>query len=65
MQWRQSERASGVPFLSGVATASDIMVGLTEFKFFPAQSSAGLKALKALAAPFFQCRFCSTGGITE
>ena len=61
--------ASGVPFLPGVATAGDIMrglaLGLDHFKFFPAETSGGLKALKALAAPFYQCRFCPTGGITE
>ncbi len=60
---------SGVPYLPGVATAGDIMrgldMGLTHFKFFPAETSGGLPALKALAAPFFQCRFCPTGGITE
>ena len=60
---------SGVPYLPGIATAGDIMrgldLGLTHFKFFPAETSGGLKALKALAAPFHQCRFCPTGGITE
>lgn len=60
--------ASGVPFLPGVATASDIMrgldLGLTHFKFFPAEAAGGIKALKALSAPFAQCRFCPTGGIT-
>ena len=57
-----------VPFLPGVATASDIMrgldLGLTHFKFFPAETAGGIKALKALSAPFAQCRFCPTGGIT-
>jgi 2-dehydro-3-deoxyphosphogluconate aldolase / (4S)-4-hydroxy-2-oxoglutarate aldolase len=61
--------ASGVPYLPGVATAGDIMrgldMGLDHFKFFPAETSGGLPALKALAAPFYQCRFCPTGGITE
>lgn len=61
--------ASGIPYLPGIATAGDIMrgldLGLTHFKFFPAETSGGLKALKALAAPFYQCRFCPTGGITE
>ncbi|MBX9795645.1 bifunctional 4-hydroxy-2-oxoglutarate aldolase/2-dehydro-3-deoxy-phosphogluconate aldolase [Sphingomonas sp.] len=60
--------ASGVPFLPGVATAGDIMrgldLGLTHFKFFPAEATGGLKSLKALAAPFFQAKFCPTGGIT-
>jgi 2-dehydro-3-deoxyphosphogluconate aldolase/(4S)-4-hydroxy-2-oxoglutarate aldolase len=57
----------GVPFLPGIANASDIMrgldLGLTHFKFFPAMAAGGLPALKALAAPFGQCRFCPTGGI--
>jgi 2-dehydro-3-deoxyphosphogluconate aldolase/(4S)-4-hydroxy-2-oxoglutarate aldolase len=64
----QAAIASGIPFLPGVATASDIMrgldLGLTHFKFFPAEAAGGIKALKALAAPFRQCRFCPTGGIT-
>lgn len=58
---------SGVPFLPGIANAGDIMrgldMGLTHFKFFPAMAAGGLPALKALAAPFGQCRFCPTGGI--
>lgn len=58
-----------IPFLPGVANAGDIMrgmdMGLTRFKFFPAVANGGIPALKALAAPFFQCRFCPTGGITE
>jgi 2-dehydro-3-deoxyphosphogluconate aldolase/(4S)-4-hydroxy-2-oxoglutarate aldolase len=56
-----------VPFLPGIANAGDIMrgldLGLTHFKFFPAMAAGGLPALKALAAPFGQCRFCPTGGI--
>ena len=60
---------SGVPFLPGIATAADIMrgldLGLTHFKFFPASTSGGLPALKALAAPFHMCRFCPTGGVTQ
>jgi 2-dehydro-3-deoxyphosphogluconate aldolase/(4S)-4-hydroxy-2-oxoglutarate aldolase len=59
--------ASGVPFLPGIANAGDIMrgldLGLTHFKFFPAMAAGGLPALKALAAPFGQVRFCPTGGI--
>ncbi len=57
-----------IPFLPGIANAGDIMrgleMGLTHFKFFPAMAAGGLPALKALAAPFSQCRFCPTGGIT-
>lgn len=58
-----------IPLLPGVSDAADIMrgldLGLTRFKFFPAEASGGIPALKALAAPFFQCRFCPTGGITQ
>ncbi len=60
---------SQVPYLPGVATAGDIMrgyaLGLRHFKFFPAETSGGLKALKALAAPFYEAKFCPTGGISE
>lgn len=60
--------ARRICFLPGVSNASDIMrgldLGLDRFKFFPAEASGGLKALKALAAPFGQVRFCPTGGIT-
>lgn len=60
--------ASGIPFLPGVANAADIMrgldLGLTHFKFFPAETSGGRPALKALAGPFGGVRFCPTGGIT-
>jgi 2-dehydro-3-deoxyphosphogluconate aldolase / (4S)-4-hydroxy-2-oxoglutarate aldolase len=60
--------ASGVPFLPGTANAGDIMLGLdlglARFKFFPAEASGGIAALKAISAPFGQARFCPTGGIT-
>jgi 2-dehydro-3-deoxyphosphogluconate aldolase/(4S)-4-hydroxy-2-oxoglutarate aldolase len=59
--------ASGVPFLPGTANAGDIMrgldLGLERFKFFPAEASGGIPALKALAGPFGNVRFCPTGGI--
>jgi 2-dehydro-3-deoxyphosphogluconate aldolase/(4S)-4-hydroxy-2-oxoglutarate aldolase len=62
-------RDTGIPFLPGVATASELMrgldLGLERFKFFPAEAAGGLPALKALAAPFGKVRFCPTGGITE
>ncbi len=59
---------SGLPFLPGIATAGDIIcgleLGLTHFKFFPAATSGGPPALKALTGPFAQCRFCPTGGVS-
>lgn len=65
----QAAVKSGVPFLPGTANAGDIMLGLefglTRFKFFPAEASGGISALKAIAAPFGMARFCPTGGITQ
>ena len=58
-----------IPFLPGVATASELMAamarGFSTAKFFPATAAGGLPALRALAGPFPQARFCPTGGITE
>jgi 2-dehydro-3-deoxyphosphogluconate aldolase / (4S)-4-hydroxy-2-oxoglutarate aldolase len=60
--------ASGIPFLPGTANAGDIMrgldLGLTHFKFFPAEASGGIAALKAIAGPFGGVKFCPTGGIS-
>jgi 2-dehydro-3-deoxyphosphogluconate aldolase / (4S)-4-hydroxy-2-oxoglutarate aldolase len=60
--------ASGIPFLPGTANASDIMrgldLGLSHFKFFPAEASGGIAALKAIAGPFGGVKFCPTGGIS-
>jgi 2-dehydro-3-deoxyphosphogluconate aldolase/(4S)-4-hydroxy-2-oxoglutarate aldolase len=39
-------------------------LGLSRFKFFPAEANGGIPALKAIAAPFGSARFCPTGGIT-
>lgn len=64
----QAATSVRIPFLPGVATASDIMRaldhGFSHLKFFPAESSGGIPALKALAAPFSTVTFCPTGGIT-
>jgi 2-dehydro-3-deoxyphosphogluconate aldolase/(4S)-4-hydroxy-2-oxoglutarate aldolase len=58
---------SGIAYLPGIATAADIMrgldLGLDRFKFFPAETSGGVAALKALSGPFGSIRFCPTGGI--
>ena len=61
-------RGHGLPFLPGVATAGDILRGLefdlTTFKFFPAETSGGVPAIKALEGPFPDLSFCPTGGVT-
>lgn len=60
---------SEIPFIPGIATASELMAALAHgfptVKFFPAVASGGIPALKALAGPFPQARFCPTGGIDE
>ena len=60
--------AGSIPLIPGIGTVSELMLGmdsgLREFKFFPAEASGGVKALKAIAGPFPQVRFCPTGGIS-
>ncbi|MFF9451889.1 bifunctional 4-hydroxy-2-oxoglutarate aldolase/2-dehydro-3-deoxy-phosphogluconate aldolase [Streptomyces flaveolus] len=63
----EAMRGSGVPFLPGVSTTSEVVAllerGVREMKFFPAEAAGGTAYLKALAAPLPQARFCPTGGI--
>ena len=65
----EAAAAAAIPFLPGIATASEMMgalvCGFDTVKFFPATAAGGLPAIKALAGPFPQARFCPTGGITE
>lgn len=59
----------GLNFVPGVQTASEIMAclerGFDVMKFFPASQAGGLPALRALAGPFPDVKFCPTGGISE
>lgn len=64
----QACRDNGLSLLPGVATGSEIMMaqedGYTELKFFPAMQAGGPAMLKAWAGPFFDVKFCPTGGVT-
>ena len=64
----QACRDQGLSLLPGVATGSEIMMaqedGYTELKFFPAMQAGGPAMLKAWAGPFFDVKFCPTGGVT-
>ncbi|MFI1220947.1 MULTISPECIES: bifunctional 4-hydroxy-2-oxoglutarate aldolase/2-dehydro-3-deoxy-phosphogluconate aldolase [unclassified Streptomyces] len=64
----EAMKASGVPFLPGVSTTSEVVAllerGVSEMKFFPAEAAGGTAYLKALSAPLPQARFCPTGGIS-
>ena len=59
----------GIPYLPGVSSVSEMMIGLNEgydfFKFFPAAAVGGVPALKSFQGPFSDVRFCPTGGINE
>lgn len=58
---------NNVPYFPGCVTPTEIMkaisLGITTVKFFPAGIYGGLKAMKALAAPFPQIKFVPTGGV--
>ncbi|MEV7909148.1 bifunctional 4-hydroxy-2-oxoglutarate aldolase/2-dehydro-3-deoxy-phosphogluconate aldolase [Streptomyces griseus] len=64
----EAMKASGLPFLPGVSTTSEVVAmlerGVREMKFFPAEAAGGTAYLKALSAPLPQARFCPTGGIS-
>ncbi|EPD95635.1 bifunctional 4-hydroxy-2-oxoglutarate aldolase/2-dehydro-3-deoxy-phosphogluconate aldolase [Streptomyces albus] len=64
----EAMRASGVPYLPGVSTASEVVAllerGVHEMKFFPAEAAGGTAYLKSLASPLPRARFCPTGGVS-
>ena len=64
----QACKDNGLSLLPGVATGSEIMMaqedGYTELKFFPAMQAGGSAMLKAWSGPFFDVKFCPTGGVT-
>ncbi len=57
-----------ISFIPGVTSPSELMAaqahGYDHFKFFPAEANGGVKALKALGAPFQGIKICPTGGIS-
>lgn len=61
--------AGELPFLPGIATASEAMAaqrfGLHWLKFFPAEAMGGQATVQALAGPFPRVNFCPTGGINQ
>ncbi|ABZ76517.1 2-dehydro-3-deoxyphosphogluconate aldolase/4-hydroxy-2-oxoglutarate aldolase [Shewanella halifaxensis HAW-EB4] len=64
----EAAMAGTTPLIPGVASISEVMKGMalgyTNFKFFPAEASGGVNALKAFSGPLADIRFCPTGGIT-
>ncbi len=62
-------KSKNIPYYPGCVTPTEIMaaidLGITVVKFFPANVYGGLKALKALSAPFPQIKFIPTGGVNK
>ena len=62
-------KSNNIPYYPGCVTPTEIMaaldLGITIVKFFPANVYGGLKALKALSAPFPQIKFIPTGGVNR
>ena len=60
-------KEKGLPYYPGCVTPTEIMqaleLGIDIVKFFPANVYGGLKAMKALSAPFPQIKFIPTGGV--
>ncbi len=60
-------KEKNIPYYPGCVTPTEIIraleLGITTVKFFPANVYGGLKALKALSAPFPQVKFIPTGGV--
>ena len=63
----EAGKRSSVALIPGVSSISELMQGLdlgyTNLKFFPAEASGGIKALKSIGGPFPDVKFCPTGGI--
>jgi len=63
----QKYASTQLPWLPGVANASDMMTaldyGCQQVKFFPAMTLGGLSALRNYASVFPQLQFCPTGGV--
>lgn len=56
-----------IALIPGISSISELMDGIDygydHFKFFPAEASGGVKAIKSIGGPFPQIKFCPTGGI--
>ena len=64
----QAGSDANIALIPGISSTSELMKGIdagyTHFKFFPAEASGGIKALKSISGPFPDVVFCPTGGIS-
>ena len=63
----QAGNEGSIALIPGISSISALMdgadYGYDHFKFFPAEASGGVNALKAIGGPFPDILFCPTGGI--
>ncbi len=64
----EAARKGPIPLIPGIATASELMLGMEmgyrAFKFFPAEAAGGVSLLKSIGGPFPHVTFCPTGGVS-
>jgi 2-dehydro-3-deoxyphosphogluconate aldolase/(4S)-4-hydroxy-2-oxoglutarate aldolase len=64
----QAANAGSIALIPGISTPSELMFGMemgySEFKFFPAEATGGVRMLKSIGGPFPQITFCPTGGVS-
>ena len=67
LELMETSKALNIPFIPGVATASEVMLalnhGFEHCKLFPATAVGGIETLNGFYGPFPSMRFCPTGGI--
>jgi len=63
----QAGNEGNIALIPGISSISELMdgadYGYDHLKFFPAEASGGVKAIKSIGGPFPDIRFCPTGGI--
>jgi 2-dehydro-3-deoxyphosphogluconate aldolase/(4S)-4-hydroxy-2-oxoglutarate aldolase len=63
----QAGNESNIALIPGLASISELMdaadFGYDHLKFFPAEASGGVNAIKSIGGPFPDIKFCPTGGI--
>ncbi|GAA6204335.1 bifunctional 4-hydroxy-2-oxoglutarate aldolase/2-dehydro-3-deoxy-phosphogluconate aldolase [Thalassotalea sp. SU-HH00458] len=63
----QAGNEGEIALVPGISSISELMDGIDygydHFKFFPAEASGGVNAIKSIGGPFADIRFCPTGGI--
>lgn len=63
----QAGNEGNIALIPGISSISELMdgadYGYDHLKFFPAEASGGVNAIKSIGGPFPNIRFCPTGGI--